>query len=200
MKASRFETASQGECTRRHPTYQHARRSCQPSSNLRSQRARRHPPHSVHQGPSWSPTSPRHSLAVCSSARAPSLWGSNSGALAAMLARLSMSASTMTLTRASIGSFVTEREFEQVLDLFKTLLPAEGRNKVRKICPSFPRRLLWLQLATLGATRRLSTCSALSTRFQLAGSRNCRERRTRMAGRWIWCCCSSSKRTRTSRS
>ena len=61
------------------------------------------------------------------------LWGGNSGALAAMLARLSMSASTMTLTRASIGPLVTEREFEQVLDLFKTLLPAEGRNKVRNL-------------------------------------------------------------------
>ena len=54
------------------------------------------------------------------------LWKSNSGALAAMLNRMSMSASVMTITRSSVGSLVTEAEFAEILVLFQSLLPIEG--------------------------------------------------------------------------
>ena len=61
------------------------------------------------------------------------LWGSNSGALSAMLHRMSMASSTMTITRASIGSLVTDAEFAEILGLFQALLPIEGRLKVRNL-------------------------------------------------------------------
>ena len=44
-----------------------------------------------------------------------------------------MSASVMTITRSSVGSLVTEAEFAEILGLFQSLLPIEGRNKVRNL-------------------------------------------------------------------
>ena len=61
------------------------------------------------------------------------LYGSNSGAVQMLLARLSMSSTTLLLNRACIDEgVVTHGEYTEVFDCFRTLLPVETKMKARQ--------------------------------------------------------------------
>jgi hypothetical protein len=98
------------------------------------------------------------------------LYGSNSGAVQMLLARLSMSSTTLLLNRACIDEkVVTEAEYNEVFDIFRTLLPVETKMKARQAS------LLPLTVAVAAATQfgrsprttaLLRALSSLPTRWQ----------------------------------
>ena len=58
------------------------------------------------------------------------LYGSNSGAVQMLLARLSMSSTTLLLNRACIDDkVVTEAEYNETFDCFRTLLSAVQKRR-----------------------------------------------------------------------